>query len=210
MARLVDSLRSDSKIAATYGGQVPIKGVNPFEERTMMAVFTPDDNGKIGSPFSNANCSIRKEIWEKYPFDEKASFAEDYIWSQTLPKEHEIKYVPDAAVYHTHPLRLKYWAKRSYDNGLLVQYMEHVYGLQYHWATAGSAVISDRSIWMRFLRALVRRVVRCLKLIAFLAKNRYLKFVPVLPIYSALERYYYRKGLADGQRLYGRPERPVS
>ena len=47
MARLVDSLRSDSKIAATYGGQVPIKGVNPFEERTMMAVFTPDDNGRI-------------------------------------------------------------------------------------------------------------------------------------------------------------------
>ena len=88
--------------------------------------------------------------------------------------------------------------------------MEHVYGLQYQWATAGSAVISDRSIWMRLLRMLVRRVVRCLKLIVFLTKNRYLKFVPVLPIYSALERYYYRKGLADGQRLYGRPERPVS
>ena len=209
MARLIHCLRSDSRIAATYGGQVPIKGVNPFEERIMLAVFTPDINGKISSPFSNANCCIRKEIWEKYPFDEKATFAEDYIWSQTLPKEHEIKYVPDAAVYHTHPLRLKYWAKRSYDNGLLVQYIGHVYGLQYHWAAPGSAVVADRSIWKRFLRTLVLPASRCFKLISFLLKNRYLKFVPVLPIYSVLERYYYRKGLADGQRLYGRPERPV-
>jgi glycosyltransferase involved in cell wall biosynthesis len=209
MARLVDSLRSDSKIAATYGGQVPIKGVNPFEERTMIAVFTPGNDGKINAPFSNANCSIRKEIWERYPFDEKASFAEDYIWSQTLPKEHEIKYVPDAAVYHTHPLRLKYWAKRSYDSGVLVQYLEHAYGLQYQWATSGSVVVANQLLWVRLVRTLVRPVVRCLKLISFLLTNRYLRFVPVLPIYSVLEQYYYRKGLTDGKKLYRRSERPV-
>ena len=209
MARLVQCLRSDSGTAATYGGQIPIKGVNPFEERTMTAVFTPDHNGMIGAPFSNANCSMRKETWKRYPFDEKASFAEDFIWSQTLPKEHEIKYVPEAAVYHTHPLRLKYWAKRSYDNGLLVQYIEHVYGIHYHWANVGSPVVSDRSTLMRFFGMLVRRAVRCLKMIAFLIRNRYLKFVPVLPIYSVLEEYYYRKGLADGFKLYGRSKRSV-
>jgi glycosyltransferase involved in cell wall biosynthesis len=209
MARLIDSLRCDSRIAATYGGQVPMKGVNPFEERTMMAVFMPDNHGRIRSPFSNANCSIRKNVWEMYPFDETASFAEDYIWSKTLPTEHKITYVPDAAVYHTHPLHLKYWAKRSYDSGVLVQYIKHVYGLQYHWATSGNSVAADRLSWKRFFRMLVRPGVRCLKMIAFLLKNRYLRFVPILPVYSVIERYYYRKGLADGNRLYGRSERPV-
>ena len=44
--------------------KLPIKGVNPFEEIGLQAVFTPDENGRIGTPFSNANCAIRRELWE--------------------------------------------------------------------------------------------------------------------------------------------------
>jgi glycosyltransferase involved in cell wall biosynthesis len=202
MARLVCCLRTDSRVAATYGGQVPIKGVNPFEERLLLAAFAADKNGRIGSPFSNANCAIRKKLWESYPFDERASFAEDFIWSQMLPEPHEIKYVADASVYHTHPLRFKYWAKRSYDNGLFVQYLEQVYGLHYHWVTVGTTVTA-RSTWARLLSMLARPAFRCLKMISFLIENRYLKFIPVLPIYMLLEQYYYRRGLIDGLKLYG-------
>jgi glycosyltransferase involved in cell wall biosynthesis len=208
MARLVSCLRTDSRIAATYGGQVPIKGLNPFEERSLMAVFTPDNNGVIGAPFSNSNCAIRKATWEKFPFDEKASFAEDFIWSQVLPKEREIRYVPEATVYHTHPLQLKFWSKRSYDNGLFVQYLQHVYGLQYRW-TANEKTAGPRRPWKTFISIIGRRAARHLKMLAFLIENRYLKFIPIFPIYSVLEHYYYRKGLADGFKLYGRSRKSV-
>ena len=209
IASLLCELRANASVAATYGGQVPIKGLNPFEERSLITAFTPDENGKIGPPFSNANCAIRKELWERYPFDERASFAEDFIWSRTLPTEHQIKYVPEAAVYHTHPAQLRYWAKRSYDNGLFVQYLEHVYGLQYRWAVGDYGVSPDQPYWKEFLGALGRHAARALKVLNFLIENRYLKFLPVFPIYSVLEQYYYRKGLADGRKLYGRPARPV-
>jgi len=207
MGRLVSYLRTDSTIAATYGGQVPIKGLNPFEERSLMAVFKPDHKGVIGAPFSNANCAIRKDIWERYPFDEKASFAEDFIWSQMLPKEHKIKYVPEAAVYHTHPLHFKFWSRRSYDNGVFVQYLEHVYGLQYKWTAKEEKASPHSPSWKRFIRAIGRAATSHLKMLAFLMENKYLKFIPMFPIYSVIEQYYFRKGLADGFRLYGRSNR---
>jgi glycosyltransferase involved in cell wall biosynthesis len=206
IANMLRDLRVKSRIAATYGGQVPIKGLNPFEERSLLVAFKADENGRIGPPFSNANCAIRKETWERYPFDETASFAEDYIWSQLLPKQFEIKYVPEAEVYHTHPARFKYWAKRSYDNGLFVQYLENVYGLQYRWAVGENRIANNP----RNFVALLRYAVRSVRVMWFLIANGYLKFLPVFPIYSALEQYYYRKGLADGRKRYGPRERPLS
>ena len=206
IAHMVRDLRPKSRIAATDGGQVPITGLNPFEERSLLAAFKPDEKGRIGPPFSNANCAIRREIWQRYPFDETASFAEDYIWSQLLPKEFEIKYVPEAEVYHTHPARFKYWAKRSYDNGLFVQYLQYAYGLQYRWAV-GENRLGNNS---RDLGAVLRYAVRSVRVMRFLIANGYLKFLPVFPIYSALEQYYYRKGLADGRKRYGPRERPLS
>jgi glycosyltransferase involved in cell wall biosynthesis len=206
IANMLRDLRVKSRIAATYGGQVPIKGLNPFEERSLLVAFKADENGRIGPPFSNANCAIRKETWERYPFDEKANFAEDYIWSQLLPKQFEIKYVPEAEVYHTHPARFKYWAKRSYENGLFVQYLENVYGLQYRWAVGENRIANNP----RNFVALLRYAVRSVRVMWFLIANGYLKFLPVFPIYSALEQYYYRKGLADGRKRYGPRERPLS
>jgi glycosyltransferase involved in cell wall biosynthesis len=210
IANILNALRIDPQIAATYGAQVPIKGVNPFEERSLTVAFTPDDRGKIGPPFSNSNCAVRKEIWARYPFDEKASFAEDFIWAQMLPEEHKIKYVPEAGVYHSHPLQWRYWAKRSYDNGLFVQYLEHVYGLQYRWSVKNNGIASKPSHWRECVGIVGRHAFRCLQMLGFLIENRYLKFVPVFPIYWVLEQYYYRKGLADGLKLYGSSKSPMS
>lgn len=202
IASIVSALRADSEIAATYGAQIPIKGLNPFEERALTAAFALDDNGNIGPPFSNANCAVRKEVWERQPFDEKATFAEDFIWSQILPRQYKIKYVPEAAVYHSHPLRLSYWAKRSYDNGVFVQYLENVYGLEYRWAVSRDS-IAGRRHRKGVLSTVSRHAARSLNMLRFLIENNYFKFIPVFPIYWALEQYCYRRGLADGFKLYG-------
>jgi glycosyltransferase involved in cell wall biosynthesis len=204
MRRLVSPLRSKSNIVATHGRQLPIKGMNPFEERTLLAIFTPDKNGQIRPPFSNANCAIRQNALEAYPFDEKASFAEDYIWAKLLPKELEIEYVHEAAVYHSHPLKLRYWAKRSYDNALFIQYLRHVYGLEYRW---GANVIDpkpSRSSWRKMLDMVNRLIVRQFNIVVFLFKHNYLKFLPVLPFYLIIEQCYHLRGKTDGLKRYGR------
>lgn len=205
MNSLLDPLKVRPHVAATYGKQVPIKGLNPFEERLLTAAFTPNENGKIRPPFSNSNCAIRKATWDTYRFDEKASFAEDFIWSQTLPAEYQIEFVADAAVYHTHPLKFRYWARRCYENGILVKYLEHVYGLEYPWISRERH--SGRVVWKRFLRIFKSYAAECSDLLEFLFLNRYFSFIPLLPIYVMLEHYFYYKGVAEGQRLYGSSKR---
>lgn len=205
MARLLNPLLRNPNLAATYGKQIPIKGLNPFEERQLIAAFTANEAGAVKTPFSNSNCAIRKAVWATYPFDEQASFAEDFIWSQCLPAEHPIQYVSDAMVYHTHPLNFRYWAKRCYENGLFTKYLEHVYGFQYPWIDQqldGSQAVSDT-----FMSAVRNYAVECFHLMQFLSKNRYFGVVPVLPVYVMLERYYYEKGVSEGKRLYGSYEK---
>ncbi len=205
MSRLIDPISRNSHTAATYGRQVPLKGLNPIEERLLIAAFTPDENGKIKPPFSNSNCAIRRKIWEKYPFDEEASFAEDFIWSQALPSEYLIEYSPEAAVYHTHPLRLKYWARRSYENGVLVPYLKHRYGLEYPWANVDRD--DSRALWKRVLEAIESYAAECSQTTRFLFANKYFSAIPILPSYLLVERYYYRKGLAEGEKRYGPAKR---
>lgn len=201
MSRLLNPLRSNPSIAATYGKQVPIKGLNPFEERLLIAAFTPDDDGRIKPPFSNSNCAIRKTVWETYPFDERASFAEDFIWSQVLAPGYRIEYVPAASVYHTHPLALRYWSKRSYDSGRAVQYLKYVYGLRYPWHDG--MYEGERPLWKRTVKILRRFAVEGYHTVNFLFSNGYIGHLAVLPLYLLLGRYFFYKGLVEGRRLYG-------
>ena len=189
MINLLNPLLSDTNVAATFGNQTPIEGLNPFEERSLITNF--GDNGR--AHFSNANCAIRKAIWTKYPFDEKASFAEDLIWSKMLPSEYKIKYVPDAAVYHSHPLSFDYWAKRYYYTGLVTQYVEHVYGFKYPGQERNYNSKYDGvknvvgTVWSYFI---------------FFLRRGYLRYIPAFPVYLILKYYYLNKGIKQGKELY--------
>ena len=79
MSSLLKPMMDDPSVAATFGMQEPIEGLNPFEEITLLAGFSPDENGNILPLFSNSNCAIRKKVWMEHAFDEKATFAEDFI-----------------------------------------------------------------------------------------------------------------------------------
>lgn len=184
MANLLEPLRSDPFVAATYGNQIPIKGVNPFEEYSLVFGY-----GNGTAHFCNANSAVRKSVWGKYAFDEKAIFAEDFIWSQVLPFGHEIRYIPTAGVYHSHPLTFKYWAKRHYHSGLADQYMTYFYGFEPLWKGRS---YKGKNILRTALDYLV-----------FLLKERYFFYIPILPIYFILRGYYYYKGIKQGKKLYG-------
>jgi glycosyltransferase involved in cell wall biosynthesis len=198
MVNLLIPLRSDPHIAATYGNQVPIKGVNPIEEQSRISNF-----GHYGkAPFSNSNCAIKKNILMKYPFDDKATFAEDFIWSQVLPPQYTIAYVPEAAVYHSHPLSLKFWAKRYYDTGVLLIYLKYFYTFAYHWPWQNQRLKDNYSIMGKFLKV----AKSYYDVTVFLLRNGYFRYIPVHIGFSVLKAYYLYKGIKQGEKLYGNPK----
>lgn len=197
MANLLVPLTSDPSVAASLGRQVPLKGINPFEERALITHFLPAEEGDARQVFSNANCAIRKIILEKYPFDEKASFAEDFIWAKMLPAEYPIKYSRDASVYHSHPLSLKYWAKRYYNYGFFVPYLEHAYGLKWQNEGYGGAYGVRRC-----LRDMLSYAAECMDVTRFLLRCRYYRHIPVAPIFIGLRRRCYKKGIENGRKKY--------
>lgn len=53
--------------------------------------------------FNNTNSIIRKDLWEKYPFDEKLDHAEDYDWGlEMLTRGHDIIKDPKFSAHHSH------------------------------------------------------------------------------------------------------------
>jgi len=80
--------------------------------------------------FSNANSAIRKEIWEKYPFDDSLIMSEDQEWAKkVLLAGYKIVYAPEAAVYHSHNYSLKTAFQRYFDSGVsLNQFAGKEYG----------------------------------------------------------------------------------
>ena len=129
-------------MVATYGRQEPRRGLNPFEEMELERIFPPDHSRNSEVIFSSANCAIRKEIMLMFPFDESSPFAEDYIWRKLLPKEHRSLYVPEASVYHSHPLNFRYWAGRFRIEGELILFLSRKYGMEYYGETSRSPLSS--------------------------------------------------------------------
>ncbi len=95
---------NNPRVAASYGRQLPNKGCAPIEKRDLFETYSDRWKVQIQDPsFSNSNSAIKKEIWDRIPFDEKMTFAEDIHWSkQVLRSRYRIAYEPEAAVYHSH------------------------------------------------------------------------------------------------------------
>jgi rhamnosyltransferase len=99
----------DAGVIAVYGRQLPDFNCSPIEKKDLIETY--GEKKKIQTQdvtFSNSNSAIKKKAWEKFPFDEGMSFAEDIHWSkQVLESGYAIVYEPEAAVYHSHAHSLK-------------------------------------------------------------------------------------------------------
>ena len=119
----------NSSCQATFGRQVPIKGVNALEEVELKKLF-PESHNIIGRvPFSNANCAFLKELWQEMKFDEKLPSWEDYLWYLLLNNKYKFYYCPAAAVYHSHPFSIKYIVKRAYNDGKAFKMIKNQYNI---------------------------------------------------------------------------------
>lgn len=94
----------DEAVAAVYGKQ---RGVaeSHFSERRIFRRWFPDESiDRQDNPFSNnANCSVRRELWERFPYDESLTGLEDVAWAQQVMRHGWwISYRADAGVIHVH------------------------------------------------------------------------------------------------------------
>ena len=96
----------DENLAGAYGRQLPVSFTSAVDKRDLITVFGQDRRVQIKDYFfHNANSMLRRDVWEKFPFDEQVTNIEDRVWGKAVIEAgYRIAYDPDAAVYHHHGL----------------------------------------------------------------------------------------------------------
>lgn len=94
----------DPTVAGAYGRQEPLPFSSDHDKRDLLTVFGLDAKVQVRDPFfHNANSALRRETWERFPFDERVGNLEDRVWGQAVVSAGlKIAYTPDASVYHWH------------------------------------------------------------------------------------------------------------
>ncbi len=187
LARLVAPL-TEPTVAATFGRQLPIPGVNALEALTQERLFPAAP--PAGVIFSNANAAVRRTTVLQHPFDEVIPAAEDHLWASTLDPGARIVYVADAPVYHSHAMSFAEWRYRFFINGLAEAYLQS-HGVRLPWEGAASA----REIARTRRGALARLAVT-------LAGRRAWGALVRLPAYAVARTFWYARGVRQGRRRY--------
>jgi len=94
----------DPRIGLAYGQQRGEAG-SRYSERQQLAKMFPDHSvSRQGHPLcNNANAAIRRELWERRPYDETLSGLEDLEWATWMMQQgFDIAYVAEAEVVHVH------------------------------------------------------------------------------------------------------------
>ncbi|MDP3983835.1 MAG: glycosyltransferase family A protein [Acidimicrobiia bacterium] len=94
----------DPQVAAVYGKQ---RGVDSshFSEQQIFRRWYPEESiDRQDGPFcNNANCAVRRALWEQFPYDEELTGLEDVAWASSVTRHGWwIGYRADAAVLHVH------------------------------------------------------------------------------------------------------------
>ncbi|MDP8200606.1 MAG: glycosyltransferase [Candidatus Tenebribacter burtonii] len=122
----------DENVAAVFGQQKPMKDAYPLVKRFVENSW--ENIGKSRILLSNSNSAIKKEIWEKLPFDEDLIAAEDVLWAKEVKTlGFEIVYNAKAAVYHSHNDTIAQVYKRYYQDmyGFIITKNQPIYIIIY-------------------------------------------------------------------------------
>ena len=186
LLNLITPLIEDQQVGAAYGRQLPIKGVNPIEEFEL-GIFFPKNNLPPKAIFSNANCAIRKEILEKYPFDEEIAYGEDFLWRNKLPIGINVVYAANAKVYHSHSGSLDYWAVHQERLGMATRYLQKVKGIRDFYGRRGN--------WLM-------KILSRLRYMVFFLRQGYFKACFTFSALEIIRSIFYIRGLRRGEKKY--------
>ncbi|EFK10048.1 glycosyltransferase, group 2 family protein [delta proteobacterium NaphS2] len=181
---------------ATFGKQVPLRGLNPIEEGGISKIFHDDIHfARERPPFSNANCAFLRGLWKLFPFDETITAWEDFLWYSQISQEYRVAYVADAAVYHSHPLVSNYWMRRSKSDAQAIWDLKVRFGIN---------ILDGKTAFRHIVRNYVADTFMVMK---YLGSNHYWKYMLVTPIFKLLTHGAFYFGLKEAMRTGGTGER---
>ncbi len=129
LAALTAPLAQDGSLAGTYGRQIAHVEATPPERffmdflygdrtRTQRAAGVHELSMQT-TLFSNVNSAIRADVFARFPFVDDIIMSEDQEWSRrVLLAGYALRYVPEAAVHHSHPYTLRQAFRRFFDSGV--------------------------------------------------------------------------------------------
>jgi rhamnosyltransferase len=125
LSRLLEPLR-DPDVAGSYGKQLPLAATLPYEQRNLLTGFPFGSRRQTSHTFfHNANAAVRREVWERTPFDETLPGLEDRDWARrVLAAGWQLVYEPLAMVYHHHTETLGQIYARSFREGVALRRLD--------------------------------------------------------------------------------------
>lgn len=118
---------TELSVAGVYGRQEPLAFSSPLDKRDLLIAFGLDRKVQLrDSFFHNANSAFRRDLWERFPFDEEVTNIEDRLWAKkVLAAGMKIIYEPEASVYHWHGIHHDSNIERAHN---VVRIMEQIQG----------------------------------------------------------------------------------
>lgn len=91
-------------VALVYGKQRGDERTKYAEHRIFARWFPDKAHGDQRDPFcNNANCAVRRSVWETLPYDETLTGLEDLDWAKrALAAGWRLCYAPEAEIVHVH------------------------------------------------------------------------------------------------------------
>lgn len=102
---------ADPQVALVYGRQKGNETTKYSEHQVFARWFPPETDLRQDHPFcNNANAAIRRELWERLPYEEDLTGLEDIDWAKrAMHLGYHLAYSAGAEVVHVHketPLRI--------------------------------------------------------------------------------------------------------
>lgn len=94
----------DARVVLSYGGQQG-GATNKYSEHRLFAQWFPKEPALPQKSYfcNNANCAIRRTIWQKHHYDEALTGLEDLDWAKRAQEDGGwLAYVPRASIVHVH------------------------------------------------------------------------------------------------------------
>lgn len=166
---------------AAYARQVPRPEARPWVRREYEAAFPGSGDGPSWITLSLPFAALRRSAWEAHPFYTDAWGSEDTEWGHWARSNgHEVRYVPEALVMHSH----------NYSLGQL-------YGRRFIEGEADAFIFGSRDGPSDFARRVLSRTAR-----DWLAdlKAGQLADLPVAPVRQWVGAWAYFRGNRMGNR----------
>ena len=146
LASLVRPLQEDSSIAGTFARQLPAEGASRLTSHYLSNWIAADQQARVVGPltaeefarlspgerhttcaFDNVCSCIPRSVWAQHPFP-SVPIGEDIAWGRTvLLAGYRLRYVPEAAVVHSHNRSARYELSRT---RALHEQLYQLFGLQ--------------------------------------------------------------------------------